>query len=130
MHHRGASEVHEAEPLKPALPRLAKVQAAPGPVPEDRIDEGADEHGVQEVSDKARPFRHGAGNDRGRGGAEDRLEEQKGPAKAGGLSRDLRQRLAVSGWASRVEEKPAGPGQPRSEPEHDPEADHPEDDRA
>ena len=72
--HAGAGEVDEAEPAQPA--------AAPDPAGLDRIDDEADDRGVQAVSGKLRPLRHGARHDGGRRRAEHELEDERRPVEA------------------------------------------------
>ena len=71
MHGRGAGKVMEAHFGQPA--------AAPDPVAGDRINEQGDRSGINTVGGEFRALRHGAGYDRGGGGAEDRLEDGVGP---------------------------------------------------
>ena len=69
MHGGGTGEIMEAEFRKPA--------AAPDPMTGNGIDQRAQYGAEDQIGGKFRPFRHGAGDDRRRGGAEDGLENQK-----------------------------------------------------
>ena len=66
----GACEVMEAQLGQPA--------AAPDPVAGHRVNDQGDHQGVDAVGDEFGPLRHGAGDDGGRRGAEDRLEDKEG----------------------------------------------------
>ena len=70
VYRRGPREVMEPKPAQPA--------AAPDPVAGDRVDESGDAEGVEAVGDELGPLRHGPGDDGGRRGAEDRLENEVG----------------------------------------------------
>ncbi len=96
---------------------------------EDRIDDGTNQHGVEQVGDKARPLRHGAGNNGGSRGTEDRLENEKGPAKSLGLPGDLSQGCTVCSRIGRVEKEAIGNYYAGTKAEHQSEPYHPEDER-
>ena len=57
---------------------VADQQVAPGPVPEDGIDDQRDEDAIDQVGGKLGAFGHGAGDDRRRGGREHDLEHPEG----------------------------------------------------
>ena len=59
-------------------PRLGQPAAAPDPVAGNGVDEQTDQDTVNAVGRKLGPFRHGAGNDSCRRGAENGLENQEG----------------------------------------------------
>ena len=82
----GTGKVMEAHLRKPA--------AAPGPVCLDRIDQGRDDPGVHAVRKKTCPLCHGAGDDRGRRGAEHQVEDEIGPVKRGICREDIKSRFS------------------------------------
>ena len=75
MYCGGACEIMEAELGEPA--------AAPDPVTGDRIDKRTDHGAVDAVGDEFGAFRHCAGDNGCRGGAEDGLENRVGPQRDG-----------------------------------------------
>ena len=112
VHHRRAGEVHEAHLAKP--PALIEQAPGPHPVPEDRIHHRHRQR-HQQVAGELDPLGHGARHDGYRRAAERELVEEE----CGGPP-------AVARVEVRSEERSAQPAVPRG-PEHQPEADGPED---
>ena len=110
--HRGTGEIDEAESFQPAA---AVEEAAPGPAAENRVDEGADDDTVDQISGELGPFGHGAGYDGGGRGGEDHLEHPEGQHP--GIAADVEVAQKKAGGA-----EPAGGGGT----EHQPETDGPE----
>ena len=97
--------------------QLTEPAAAPDPVAGNRIDQQGDGGGVDAVGAELGALRHGAGDDGGGGGTEDRLENGVGPQGDAG-----RENAAVIFHDHRV--KPAEEAGARAK--HDAEADKPE----
>ncbi|MPM53277.1 hypothetical protein SDC9_100044 [bioreactor metagenome] len=86
MYGGGTREVVEAVCPKARQKSVGRAQraepaAAPDPMAGNGIDEQGNDDGVDKIALKFCPLRHGSGDDGGGGGAENRLEDEKGPVR-------------------------------------------------
>ena len=97
---------------------LGEPAAAPDPVSGDRIDQERDQNGIDAVGGEFRTFSHRAGDDRRRGRTEDGLEEEV----------DQRRIACIAGVIVSDEEIRRADDAADVFPEHEPEAQDPEND--
>ena len=95
--------------------------AAPDPMAADRVNQKADGETVDTVRRELRALRHRTGDDRRRRRAEDRLENDKCHFRIAGVRADIPSRNEKVRYSDKAADVRA---------EHQPEADHPERDRA
>ena len=128
MDHRRASEVPHVDPLF-ARQGTGQPAAAPDPVADERIDEGTDQEGINEIRGELRPLGHGTRDDCRRGPREDQLEHELGVERHRGPVQGGEDPLVGVAGRGRVvsprEEEPAKSHERVAVAEHDAEPDGP-----
>lgn len=76
---REVDEAHVFEPAFGSADAERASKAAPSPVTAERIHDGSEQRGIDEVADEFRALGHRAADDGADGVGEDDLEEPKGP---------------------------------------------------